>query len=150
MKASIMKHSEVWHRPLEWRQPRTFYMVEASDYEKMTFWQDWALDSSWGDREHKPTRSQRISWEQVNPGWSETIGKMKVGNQNMPICVSLTFDLIGGLLVCFYEATSQVVDYRVVEKYVHDKKVWPAVVGRTDAMNFGQCINAIREATKFR
>jgi len=38
----------------------------------------------------------------------------------MPVCVSVTWDIVKGQLVAFYEATSQVVDHRMVDKYIRE------------------------------
>lgn len=56
----------------------------------------------------------------------------------MPVCLEVHWNLIGGHLVAFYAPTSQVVDHRMVDKYVREN-----CAKKTDAMNFSHCTHAL-------
>lgn len=91
----------------EKRWPVTFYAVEGDSFSAWEYFQ-----------KHCP----EWRWEQCH-GWGLTLAKVLVGEsrtklRRMPVAVSVTWDLINGKLVAFYEATSQVVDHRIVEKYI--------------------------------
>lgn len=116
----------------EKRWPRTLYAVEGDSF------------AAW---EHFQKHRPGWTWEQCH-GWGFTLDrvaimKLPVGRiERMPVCVSVTWDLIAGELVAFYEATSQVVDHRIVDKYIRKncKRV-------TNMSNLHNVIHAI-EATQ--
>lgn len=58
--------------------------------------------------------------------------------KRMPVCVSVTWNLLDGHLIAFYDPTSQVVDHRMVEKYIRDN-----CPRRVDAMNFHNCAHEL-------
>ena len=75
--------------------------------------------------------------EQISLGYGETVGHFG----GMPVAVSVTFARVCGQVIAFYEATSQVVDHRMVEKWT--RTAFPASRGRTNATNFHICIHAL-------
>ena len=99
-------------------------------------------------------RHPRVKWEQVNPGYIETIGYIKVGKEEMPVAIELTWVRIDGQMVLFWEMSSQVVDYRLAEPWLEKqfgKKGWPTWDKgtrrmSTNGMNFGHAIEAVRQA----
>lgn len=98
------------------------YLVEADGFAVMSLWADW----------HK-----RVPWEQLNPGFGEEIGRLA----RKPVCASVAFNRIGGHVVGFYEATSRVVDWQMVEDWT--KRTFKRSRGKVDAMNFHNCIHAL-------
>ncbi len=111
----------------ELRWPLTEYVVEATHEEGFGVWQ----------RTHKT-----VKWEQGH-GWLITLGKVWVGSalrklERMPVTVSVNWNLLDGHLVGFYEAESQVVDHRMVDKYIRGN-----CAKHTNATNFHLCAHAL-------
>lgn len=106
----------------------TVYFVEANSNEQMMSWKEYR-------------------YEQVNPGAIVQVGS--VGKY--PVTASFFWVKISGELVCFYEGTSQVVDYSQIEAWIkkHFNPKWDG--GRRtaigDAANIHLAIHAIEEKT---
>ena len=114
------------------------FLVEATHNEWHHLWVDWSEESlahGWGDHQIR-----RLQWEQISLGYRKTIGHFG----GMPVAVSVSFARLRGLVVASYEATSQVVDYRMVEKW--RKKEFPSARGHTNASNFHICAHALDDA----
>jgi len=84
----------------------TIFLVEATSNEWHVLWSRWCKESKecW-----EPVIKK---WEQLG-GWLLTIGHL----EDRPVCVSLTFDRLDGFLVCSWEATSEVVDYKMINEW---------------------------------
>lgn len=126
---------KVLQETAESRLLNTLFIVEATSFEVQCLWADHASDSQL--RRFAPRH-----WEQVNPGWSITVGQL---NSRL-ICISTSWARIDGQLVMFWEATSQLVDMLLVEKWLAEnfKGKWGG--GRdatTNAQNFHHCLHAI-------
>jgi len=73
------------------RLKETFFVVEATDTEQFMFWQDYAKESPIRRAIH-PEAARRVgcypsySFEQINPGWLVTVGK--IGKR--PCCISVS------------------------------------------------------------
>lgn len=117
-----------------WRRS-TVYLVEATACEKQFLWERWSAES----RDH--TDSRKVRWEQLNPGHMQKVGE--VGGKEIWVCVF--WARIEGYPVAFYEATSQVVDHELVNRWLASE--WPRV-HRTDAQNFGNCVDYVRSLNK--
>jgi hypothetical protein len=96
--------------------------VEATSYEELRICQEY---------------KQEYSWEQNLCGYLETVGFLG----KMPICISLRTSVVNGHKILFWDATSQVVDHKKIDKWF--KKNLPESArrddgspNRTDAMNF--------------
>ncbi len=113
----------------QWKR-ETVYCVEASSFEQHALWVMHSKDSS------TPAYKSTVSWEQLNPGSMVRIQDDPV------ICVSLFWVRLEGRVAVFYDATSQVVDWRKVEDWI--KEQFPGIP-TCDAMNFGSCVHKIRE-----
>lgn len=125
----------------EERLKRTIFAVEATSFEQLMLWRDHAHNS--------PNRIPKfpvIEWEQINSGWGVTVGKLG----KRPVVISVSWCKLDGFLVMFWYACSQVSDSKQVDKWFeknfpvrYDNGHRPATC---DAMNFGHCISALREA----
>lgn len=112
----------------------TFYVVESTSFEVLNHWRHC-------------DESEKYEIEQDSLGFGQTIGY--VGD--MPVAISLQRYKINGRWVVFYEATSQVVDHRMVRTWINENVLvhCPQINGRnhhTDAWNFGHCLIAIERA----
>ena len=99
----------------------TEYVVEATRYEEFALWKEFNNQIKWGD---------------INfGGYGIYLGN--VGN--MPVMLSIRFQQLNNHLVMFYEPTSQMVDWRMVEEWI-DRVPIVAQKGKrdaqSDAMNF--------------
>lgn len=81
-------------------------------------------------------RDPPLTWEQ-HGGHGRGVGLI----DGRPVFVSLTFNTVGGHRVCFYHATSTVVDHDMVRAYIEaiaPETAWetPDRLNHTDATNF--------------
>jgi hypothetical protein len=136
--ATITEEMRVAIRERRMVDPRyavTAFVVEATDFEQLTLWQQW---------------HETVTWQQDNPGWLETVGH----NAGRPVCISVSWNVINGRHVMFYEATSQVVDHELVDAWLvaNCNPKWDNGTRRahTNAMNFGHCIHAVAPNTRVR
>ena len=87
---------------------------------------------------------EKNDWKSGNMGYSRQIGK--IGDRT--IWVSFYLDTINGLRVLFWNATSQLVDYKMIEDYL-EKHCNPMEHDSTrrakcDADNFHSCLHYSR------
>lgn len=94
----------------------TAHLVEATDYETLALWREWHERLS-------------VEWRQLPTGFWAQVGRAG----RMPVVVSLHGAIVQGRKIMFYEATSLVVDQRMVDKWL--AKHLPGVP-KTNAMNF--------------
>ena len=93
-------------------------------------------------------RECTVRWQQLT-GELATIGLYC----KRPICVSVSWVRINGFVVMFYEPTSELVDWRVVKKwlaeeYAHVPKWDGSRTPQCDAMNFSHCLSHTRDLQK--
>lgn len=115
------------------------YVVEATNTEQHLLWNKWF---------YRPDPSfPKIEWEEITIDTGATVGEL----DGRPICLSIRFARINGVLVLFWHPTSQVVDYVQVDAWL--KANVPAYTATTkggrhprcDAANFGHCLAFTRE-----
>jgi hypothetical protein len=106
------------------------YAVEATSCESLQIWDDFSNPES----QYCDVRP-RMDWNEVH-GWLETIGRL----DNRPICISIRIVELNGHRVAFWEATSQLVDYEMIEQWFEKKYPY---LKRTDAMNVHNAIHYI-------
>ena len=89
-----------------------------------------------------------VDWVQDGMGLSTQIG---VSN-GKPVCMSVFWNILNGQRVLFYECTSQLADYELVDKWVsenckvkYDKGTRRA---HTNAMNFAHCFHFVTEGVE--
>lgn len=109
------------------------FVVEASSYEQQALWEKHALEAG-GDS------NTRVHWVDQTRGWLVEVGKL----DGRPVCVNVRGSLLNGLAVLFYEATSEVVDWRMIENWFQER-CWPKWDNGTrrahcDADNFHHCL----------
>jgi hypothetical protein len=83
----------------------TRHLVEVNSFISSVLWEKYS--------------KKVTSWRGWSAGFSETVGYIN----NKPICVSVFFTMIDGDWIGFYEPTSQMVDYSMVDD--HLKKHFP-------------------------
>lgn len=93
----------------------TQLIVEANSYERMTLWELW---------------KDRTEWVQVLEGEGVEVGKLN----KRPVFIQLSWAVIRGVAVCFLEPTSELVDWKMIDKWL--TKTFPGI-RKLDAMNFG-------------
>lgn len=120
---------------------KTVFIVEANSFEEHCLWAQHATESPYYPEYPK------VKWEQVY-GYLITVGKL----DNRPVCITGSWVKIDGFYVMFWDATSQVVDYVQITKWLEDNFKGKCDNGtcraESDAMNFGHCLSAIREFKK--
>lgn len=118
----------------EQRLARTFYVVEANSFERLTLWQQHASNM-------RPPGYIQLHWDQVSDGRMPTIGRL----DKRPLCLDISWARIEGYLVAFYDECSQLRDSVRTEKWLEKHfKTWRNF--HCDAMNFGHCLSAIEDA----
>lgn len=101
-------------------------VVEANSFETLCLWEDY----------HE---QRKVSWEQRLDGLGETVGHLG----SMPVHLSLCINTVDGHKLLFIDATSQVVDHRLIEKWLAEtlpksamRDSVPVRVNKVNAMNF--------------
>lgn len=118
----------------------TIFLVEASQSERHNLWVDYSTES-----DRPMNRECTVRWQQLT-GELATIGTYT----KRPICVSISWVRINGFIVMFYEPTSELVDWRMVKKWLADEykhvPMWDGSRSpQCDSANFKHCINHIRD-----
>lgn len=120
------------------------FLVEASSYERLTFWKD---------HFHAPHKGMPVirTWEQESRGQMVYLGKI----DKRPMYVQIWWDVLNGKRIIFYEGCSQVVDHKMIEDWLKhftlntirwdNGRRW----ARCDAMNFHQCLDALGVLDEF-
>lgn len=100
-------------------------VVEATRYEKHSLWKEYAF-------------SKKVTWEAGLGGPMVTIGKV----DGRPVVITLMVDVIDGHRVLFVDATSQVVDWTMIDEWLLQNMPSSAYrkgsqyLNRQDPMNF--------------
>jgi hypothetical protein len=102
-------------------------VVDANSYESMCLYME-------NDRE------QKRPWKQNSSGLLETVGIV----DGRPVCLSLLTNEVDGHKLLFIEATSQIVDWKMIEEWLQRSMPVTCFDGndprrrlnRTNAMNF--------------
>lgn len=106
-------------------------VVEANSYEGMCLW-----------REHLEQAGR--SWKAGGGGPMVQVGEIA----DMPVCIALLVNEIDGHRILFYDATSQVVDHRLIDEWLEKNLPVTAFedsdprkrLNSTNAMNFSNVL----------
>ena len=110
------------------------YAVEANSTEEMYIWERFCgPNSAWGPE-------KRIKWEQ-DFGWLETVGHL----DDSPICISIFIHKLDGYPVLFWHATSQLVDYVMIDEWFRERAPH---LQQTDAMSIHHALHHIEDLKK--
>jgi hypothetical protein len=111
------------------RFKNTGFVVEANSFEEHTLWREY----------HKSE-----VWEQETAGLMIEVGKVN----ELPVCISCTWSIINGMRVLFWDATSRMVDHKMIEAWFEENCCprWAndTRVAKTNAMNFHRAVDASR------
>jgi hypothetical protein len=108
---------------LEERFARTVFFVEGNAYDA------WKSMNVTMDAKGETTILKKDfkgrDWEQHGMGFMRTIGEMPFKGTDWPVTLQFNWYFIDGFPVCFYEPTSVVVNYDMIEKFMepHTKPV---------------------------
>lgn len=118
------------------------FLVEANSYEQHSLWADFHYEP------HK-NHPHITDWQEISLGHMICIGEIK----KRPICVTIHYAIINGKKIGFYDGVSALVDHSMINEWLDywffDKREWEQ--GRKphcDAMNFHNCLRALREMDK--
>lgn len=100
-------------------------IIDAASFEQHMLWAD------------NSRREQPLTWKENMSGLTAIVGLLG----EMPVCISLFTAEIDGHKLLFWHATSQVVDYRMIDKWMIENLPKSAFhadgrVNQTDAGNF--------------
>lgn len=117
----------------------TKFVVRATDCEKLFLWEKHA-NTSIGSME----RWKANDWRQLHDGRFVTVGWLK----GSPVNICLSWNRIDGVLVMFYDAVSQVVDWGMIEDWLvsNCRQRWDNSrrVASCNAMNFHHVVEYVR------
>lgn len=116
------------------RWKETKHLVQASHTEAYFLWCQHSKETVFPN----PDAYTLVDWEEDCGGLWETIGYC----DGRPVNVCFWWATINGVLVCFYEAISQVVDWKMIEEWIGRNA---AGVPNVNADNFHNCLQFISE-----
>lgn len=128
----------------------TEYLVEADSFSKHELWARYSGEGMFRHVAHVGGREEKfptVKWEQIPEGRIHEIGQITIKNgrktEKMPVVLNIFWALLDGKLIGFYDVTSQMVDWRMVEKYLED--TFPHGRARmTNAENFHHVIHYVQ------
>ena len=114
------------------------FMVEANSFETLMLW----------DKNSECEKHLKVNWVEDTISYNKIIGHMRSYDKLTiyPVVVLCFFAELNGKRVVFYESTSWVVDHEMIKAWM--KCQCPEGTPECDAMNFSQCLNAVRKLKK--
>lgn len=129
---------EELQRNVDPRCKETEFWVEADSYARFQLWREWHRLSPGelqSDR-YPSSQSNRLDWQEESSGIIYQAGEL----DGRPVMVELFWAIINGHRIGFYHATSQVVDWKMVEEFINKLKypLWDNGTrhAHTNATNF--------------
>lgn len=113
------------------------YVVEANSFERFACYLLYSNESA-------VPYHKKISFKQGTSGYGPQIGMV----DNRPICISIIINYINNVPVLFFEGTSMLVDYKVIEDWLTIFCPAYANCYTCDMNNFHQCIYFTEKANK--
>jgi hypothetical protein len=130
----------VTNEKLKKRLKETQFVVEATSNEMYMFWEKFSDEAM-----YKNPNSNKFKFEQLNPGVAETIGYL----DGRPVCISMFWYKIDGVMIMFWDCTSQVADHAMIEKWLKDNCAprWDkgTRLAHTDSSNFHHALDHVQE-----
>jgi hypothetical protein len=110
------------------------YAIEATDNEAFRLWE---------------ANHSKMEWKQNSYGYMPTVKELKILNEQgkvklVPVCVTLTWAIVEGRTVLFYEPTSNFVDWEAVHEFVKNNLLNPGFT-KTNATNAHIVFHAIQD-----
>lgn len=125
------------------RLQETQFVVEATSNEMQMLWEKFSDQAM-----YKNPDFNKFRFDQLNPGVVETIGKL----DKRPVCISLFWWRIDGVMVMCWECTSQVADHAMIEKWLekHCAPRWDngTRLAHTNATNFHHVLHHVQDVNK--
>lgn len=112
------------------------FMVEATNCERFYLWARYSDQSA---TRHNSDRS--VTWETLESSFY-TVGHL----ENRPIVVSISWHRINGYVVMFYEATSKLADWAMIESWL--AKQFPHIKHKCDAQHFHHCLEYLEKLAR--
>jgi hypothetical protein len=112
------------------------FMVEATSCERLYLWARYSYQSV---TRHSAERT--VIWESLQSKLY-TIGHL----ENRPIVVSISWHRINAHVVMFYEATSKLVDWAMIESWL--AKQFPHIKHKCDAQHFHHCLEYLEKLSR--
>lgn len=100
-------------------------VVEATSFEKMKLWDQYKNE-------------KKVSWVESGTGYLETVGTIL----DRPVCLSMFTNVVDGHKILFIEATSQLVDWVMIDEWLKENLPESAFqengiyINKQNAMNF--------------
>lgn len=113
------------------------YMVESTYNERHLFWEKFHYKPFYDD-------FKIDSWEQEMSGTLVTIGTV----DDRPISIDITWAKLNGCRVLFYDASSQLADWKMIEEWFSHWRERLPKIESTDSTNVGHCIRYCIDKTK--
>jgi len=119
----------------------TQFFVEVTSEEQSNFWVKHSKE--WQKHSNDNPDCEKLDWIQDNSGFAIQIGSVFSRNEIFPVWVNFRFAKIEGKQICFYNSTSMLIDYQMVEdfittnfpiKYSNDRQAM------TNSSNFHHCV----------
>ncbi|AGS81076.1 hypothetical protein [Caulobacter phage Cr30] len=109
-------------------------VVECDSYGRMMLWKE---------------NHERYKWEESRHGYGPTVGYLA----DMPVCISIRKVVVDGLPILKIDATSTVVDWRLIDKWLNDNLPKTAFksngyLNKKDAQNFHNVLFDAQERVK--
>lgn len=102
--------------------------VEANSFERHCLWLHFAEEA----RMFECGQFIRYRWEQNSSGYLETVGTI----DNRCVCISILTDKVDGKKLLFWFATSEAVDYQLIDQWLQKYLTAEAYANKSDATNF--------------
>lgn len=116
-----LKENLAYINEIDSRLVNTFYAIEADSYACHMIWAEYFFNI--------PKDKRKFEFVQEPVGISFEIGRI----EKRPIMLSFRWYTINGHLVLFYDCTSQLADWKMVNEWLN--KYMPHIKEKSDAMN---------------
>ena len=99
----------------------TKFLVEANSFEHLALWKENNKEYDWQEDTRCEARTMYVN--------------------DRPICYTCQWSIINKQRVMFWDPTSQLVDYKLIEEDL--KKICPNIISKSNAMNFHNILHDI-------